>query len=94
MQKRIQTQNNCSPDTEEMVTKSKRDVEIRKNAKNCILTFLNSIKHHEFNGKNVYALLKSRNHGDYPALQELLGLSEDETFQFFLLINLVQGNKS
>ena len=77
-----------------MVTKSKRDIEIRKNAKNCMLTFLNAIKHHEFNGKNVYALLKNRNHGDYPALQELLGLSEDETFQFFLLINLVQGNKS
>ena len=56
IQKRIKTAGNCILTGEIMVTKSKRDVEIRRNAKNFVLTFLNAIKHHEFNGKNVYAL--------------------------------------
>jgi hypothetical protein len=76
-----------------MVTKGQKEIERRKNARKLILTFLKCI-YDEFNNKCVFALLKNRNHSDYPVLQDLMGLSEDETFQFFLLSGLVNGNAS
>jgi len=60
-----------------MVTKGQKEIERQENARKLILTFLKCI-HDEFHNTCVFALLKNRNHRDYPVNASYIRVNEKE----------------
>jgi hypothetical protein len=65
--------------------------QIRADARSCFILFFKAIKH-EFKTNTAFAILRKRNPHNFPAVCNLLGLGQAETFQFLQLIGLVGGN--
>jgi hypothetical protein len=64
----------------------------RRTARKLLTEFLISINNNqELLIQDRYAVLRSRNPKNYPVLEDLMGLSENETNEFLKLVGIVRG---